>query len=63
MDHYNHSLAIGATITVSKTGSIIGEHVIIFMRQKITIATVLPAKKGKSLFYFRILINRIRCNL
>ena len=45
MGRYNHSFSLDATITVPKKNCpIIGEHVvIIFVTQKVTIATVLLA--------------------
>jgi len=40
MGRYNHSLSLDVTIMVSKNCPIIGEHiVIIFVTQKVTIAT------------------------
>ena len=44
MGHYNQSLSLDATIMVSKTFPVIGEHVIIFVRQYVIIATVWRAK-------------------
>ena len=45
MGYYSHSLLLDATIMVSKNCPIIGEHVaVIFMTEKVTIATVQSAK-------------------
>ena len=44
MGHCNHSLSLDATIMVSKNCPTIGEHVIIFVTQLVTIVTVLIAK-------------------
>ena len=46
MGHYNHSIPVDANITVSINCPIIGEQVAVnFVAQKVTIATIWPAKK------------------
>ena len=45
MGHYNHSTPVDANIMVSTNCSIIGEQVAVnFVAQKVTIATIWPAK-------------------
>ena len=76
MGHNNHSLSLDATTMVSKHCPTIGEYiVIIFGTQKVTIATVRPAKNtpnysvrglqfkkrhGEFFLFYHHLINMIR---
>ena len=55
MGHYNHSIPVDTKIMVSTNCPIIGEQVAVdFVAQKVTIATIWPAKNALNFSFKRL---------